>query len=74
MNKDEQIEETLSPEELAELMREYKKDLARIYRTASARRVQILRDEAGAEGKLRSNEASMRAEIEALKRKYGIRY
>lgn len=43
MNEDEQIEETLSPEELAELMREYKKDLARIYRTASARRVQILR-------------------------------
>lgn len=74
MNEDEQIEETLSPEELAELMREYKKDLARIYRTASARLVQILRDEAGAEGKLRSNEASMRAEIEALKRKYGIRY
>lgn len=74
MNEDEQIEETLSPEELAELMREYKKDLARIYRTASARRVQILRDETGAEGKLRSNEASMRAEIEALKRKYGIRY
>ncbi len=74
MNEDEQIEETLSPEELAELMREYKKDLARIYRTASARRVQILQDEAGAEGKLRSNEASMRAEIEALKRKYGIRY
>lgn len=74
MNEDEQIEETLSPEELAELMREYKKNLARIYRTASARRVQILRDGAGAEGKLRSNEASMRAEIEALKRKYGIRY
>ena len=74
MNEDEQIEETLSPEELAELMREYKKDLARISRTASARGVQIRRDEAGAEGKLRSNEASMRAEIEALKRKYGIRY
>lgn len=51
-------QEELSPEELAELMRAYKKELAALYRASA----------------LRADEEAMRADIEALKRKYGVRY
>ncbi len=61
--------ETLSEEELAALMRAYKEELARIYRAAAARRAAL-----SGEKERRESDEAMRADIEALKRRYGVRY
>lgn len=61
--------ETLSEEELAALMRAYKEELARIYRAAVARRAAL-----PGEKERRESDEAMRADIEALKRRYGVRY
>lgn len=63
-------QEELSPEELAELMRAYKKELAALYRASALRRTRL----AGDGEALRADEETMRADIEALKQKYGVRY
>lgn len=71
----EEMEEELSPEELAELMRAYKKELAHIYRTAAAKRALFsARGGADAERMLAKSGEEMRADIDALKKKYGIHY
>lgn len=75
MDEERWEDEELSPEELAELMQAYKKELAHIYRTASAKRGLLARrGGAGLEAMLRKSDEDMRADIDALKRKYGIHY
>lgn len=67
--------EELSEEALAELMGEYKRELAQIYKAASAKRALLTRRAApGLDGLLRRCDEDMRADITALKRKYGIHY
>lgn len=74
MAEDKEWEE-LSDEALAEMMAEYKKELAHIYRMAAAKRALLARRGApGLEGLLKKCDADMRADIEELKRKYGIHY
>ena len=68
-------EEELTEEELAELTREYKRELAHVYRTASAKRALLIRRKTpGLEEILRQCDEDMRRDIEGLQRKYGIHY
>ena len=56
-------------------MRAYKKELAHIYRTAAAKRALFSsRGGADAERMLAKSGEEMRADIDALKKKYGIHY
>lgn len=67
--------EELSEEELQQMMAAYKKELAHIYRMASARRALIIsRHEVNQALKLQKCDEDMRNDINAIKRKYGIHY
>lgn len=67
--------EELSEEALAELMGEYKKELAHVYKMAAAKRALLIRRKApGLPEMLRQCDADMREDIKELKRKYGIHY
>lgn len=67
------MDEELSQEELSILMQAYKKELAQIYRAASLQRAALQREGAG-QARIQACERAMRADIDELKRKYGIRY
>ena len=68
-------EEELSAEELQELMSCYKKELAHIYRTASAKRAAAMkRDTVHRNTLLRQCDEEMRSDIDSLKKKFGIHY
>lgn len=74
-NKDMEVQEELSEEELAELMGEYKKELAHVYKTASAKRALLIRRKTpGLEDILRQCDEDMRRDIKDLQKKYGIHY
>lgn len=66
-------EEELTEEELAELMKEYKKELAHVYKVSAAKRALFLRRGMGADV-LRQCDEDMRSDIKELQRKYGIHY
>lgn len=68
-------QEELTPEELAELMGAYKKELAHLYKVSSAKRALLARRGGpGLSAMLRQCDEEMRADIDGLKRKYGIHY
>lgn len=68
-------EKELTDEELADLMGAYKNELARIYRLASAKKKAILKNKTpGAKQLLVDCDRDMQADIEALKKTYGIHY
>ena len=71
----EKDQEELTPEELAELMGAYKKELAHLYKVSSAKRALLAR-RGGPDlsAMLRRCDEEMRADIDELKRKYGIHY
>lgn len=75
MDENETKQEELTPEELAELMGAYKKELAHLYKVSSARRALLVRRKGpGLSEQIRKCDEEMRADIEELKRKYGIHY
>lgn len=66
-------QEELTEEELAELMKEYKKELAHVYKVSAAKRALLLR-RGMSEDVLRRCDQDMRNDIRELQRKYGIHY
>lgn len=73
MTEEKLEQEELTEEELAELMKEYKKELAHVYKVAAAKRALFLRRGMG-EDVLRQCDQDMRNDIRELQRKYGIHY
>ena len=71
--EDMRTDEELSAEALADLMGEYKRELAKIYRLSSAKRA-ILASRGESKELLAKCDAEMREDISELKRKYGIHY
>ncbi len=71
--EDTRTDEELSAEALADLMGEYKRELAKIYRLSSAKRA-ILASRGESKELLAKCDAEMREDISELKRKYGIHY
>lgn len=68
-------QEELTAEELAELMSAYKKELAHLYKVSSAKRALLARRGGpGLPQMLKQCDEDMRADIDDLKRKYGIHY
>ena len=65
--------EELTEEALAELLASYKKELAHLYRVASAKRALLVARKAPAQV-VAECDADMRRDIAALKQKYGIHY
>ena len=79
MDKDEKIdsseESELTEEELQEFMASYKRELAHIYKMASAKKAFMARQKMPhLEEALEACDRDMRADIEELKQKYGIHY
>lgn len=74
-SKQEETEE-LTEEELKEFMASYKKELAHLYKMNSAKKQYIARQTASGSltRLLEQCDRELREDIEALKRKYGIRY
>ena len=65
----------LSEEELQEFMASYKKELARIYKMASAKKAFMVRQKLpNLQAALEECDKDMRQDIEDLKHKYGIHY
>lgn len=73
MAEEKMEQEELTEEELAELMKEYKKELAHVYKVSAAKRALLLRRGMG-EDVLRRCDQDMRNDISELQRKYGIHY
>lgn len=72
---DKSDEEELSPEELAEFMASYKKELARIYKMASAKKAFMAGQKLpNLKMALEECDRDMRKDIDELKHKYGIHY
>jgi hypothetical protein len=71
--EDTRTDEELSAEALADLMGEYKKELARLYKLASAKRA-LLASRGESKELLAKCDADMREDISELKKKYGIHY
>ena len=68
-------EQELSPEELAEFMASYKKELARIYKMSSAKKSFMARQKLpNLKMALEECDRDMRKDIDELKHKYGIHY
>ena len=68
-------EQDLSPEELAEFMASYKKELARIYKMSSAKKSFMVRQKLpNLKMALEECDRDMRKDIDELKHKYGIHY
>jgi len=68
-------EQELSPEELAEFMASYKKELARIYKMSSAKKSFMVRQKLpNLKMALEECDRDMRKDIDELKHKYGIHY
>ena len=68
-------ESGLSEEELQEFMASYKKELARIYKMASAKKAFMVRQKLpNLKAALEECDKDMRQDIEDLKHKYGIHY
>lgn len=68
-------EQELTAEELQEFMASYKKELAHIYKMASAKKAYMARQNPGNLKKvLEECDRQMRQDIEELKHKYGIHY
>lgn len=68
-------EQELSPEELAEFMASYKKELARIYKMSSAKKAFMVRQKLpNLKMALEECDRDMRKDIDELKHKYGIHY
>ena len=65
-------EQELSPEELAEFMASYKKELAHIYKMSSAKKSFLVRQKL--KMALEECDRDMRKDIDELKHKYGIHY
>ncbi|WP_444225339.1 hypothetical protein [Dialister succinatiphilus] len=79
MDKDEKIdspeERELTEEELQEFMASYKRELAHIYKMASAKKTFMARQHLPhLKEALEACDRDMRADIEELKQKYGIHY
>lgn len=79
MDKDEMIdaleEKELTEEELQEFMASYKKELAHIYKMASAKKAFMARQKIpNLKTALEECDRDMRNDIDELKRKYGIHY
>lgn len=79
MDKDEMIdapeEKELTEEELQEFMASYKKELAHIYKMASAKKAFMTRQKIpNLKTALEECDRDMRNDIDELKRKYGIHY
>lgn len=79
MDKDEMIdapeEKELTEEELQEFMASYKKELAHIYKMASAKKAFMARQKiSNLKTALEECDRDMRNDIDELKRKYGIHY
>ena len=79
MDKDEMIdapeEKELTEEELQEFMASYKKELAHIYKMASAKKAVMARQKIpNLKTALEECDRDMRNDIDELKRKYGIHY
>ena len=80
MNTDETMknnneENELTEEELQEFMAAYKKELAHIYRMCSAKKSSMIRHHLpNLKSALAECDKEMRADIDDLKRKYGIHY
>lgn len=79
MDKDEIIdapeEKELTEEELQEFMASYKKELAHIYKMASAKKAFMVRQKiSNLKTALEECDRDMRNDIDELKRKYGIHY
>ena len=67
--------EELTEEELQELFRSYKKELAHIYRTSAAKKADMCRRDPQIQNALLQDcDEDMRRNITDLKKKYGIRY
>lgn len=67
--------EELSEEELQEFMASYKKELAHIYKMASAKKAFLARSHMpNLKAALTQCDQDMRKDIEELKHKYGIHY
>ena len=68
-------EQELSPEELAEFMASYKKELAHIYKMSSAKKSFLVRQKLpNLKMALEECDRDMRKDIDELKHKYGIHY
>ena len=68
-------EQELSPEELAEFMASYKKELARIYKMSSAKKSFMVRQKLpNLKMALEECDRDMRKDIDELNHKYGIHY
>lgn len=79
MDKNEMIdapeEKELTEEELQEFMASYKKELAHIYKMASAKKAFMARQKIpNLKTALEECDRDMRNDIDELKRKYGIHY
>lgn len=79
MDKDEMIdapeEKELTEEELQEFMASYKKELAHIYKMASAKKASMARQKIpNLKTALEECDRDMRNDIDELKKKYGIHY
>ena len=74
-NKNSDYMDELSPEELADLMSRYKKELARIYKLSSAKKASISSQKLhNAQYLLNKCDMEMRSDINSLKKKFGIHY
>ncbi len=74
MDEEKKTEE-LTEEELQEFMASYKKELAHIYRMASAKKAFLTRQKLpNLKQALETCDQDMRRDIEDLKHKYGIHY
>ncbi len=72
---DQKEEQELSPEELAEFMASYKKELAHIYKMSSAKKSFLVRQKLpNLKMALEECDRDMRKDIDELKHKYGIHY
>lgn len=69
------INENLTDEEMQDLMASYKKELAHVYKMASAKKAALVRRNLPyIKAELEKCDQEMREDIEALKHKYGIHY